>query len=113
MKRGTGDAVSEILSYAYEYSNRNKYFVKLLVAENGTVNPQRRSDKIGSNGYWDYGLCQINKGWHPEIINDKRFFTDWKFQIEKCHELYENGTTFYGKNNIWKVEENKLLTFNE
>jgi len=88
----------------------------LLVAENGTINPDRVSDIVGANGYRDKGLCQINIGYHSHIVFDERF-SDWKWQIEKCYELYENGTIFYGlkkyhNNNNFKKTIDNLLTYN-
>jgi len=77
----------------------------LLKAENGLITPGRRSLTKGKNGYYDYGFCQINKGYHPKIVEDKRFFTDWKWQMNKCLELYHNNTKFYGKKNIPKVKK--------
>ena len=55
----------------------------------------RRSDIIGKNGYYDFGLCQINEGYHPEIVNDPNF-SSVEFQLNKCLELYRGGTVFYG-----------------
>lgn len=55
-----------------------------------------RSYIVGSNGYYDYGLCQINKWYHPEIVNNTKFFTDYKYQIDQCWKLYKWGTRFYG-----------------
>lgn len=104
VKKGAGERVSEVLSYAYEISN-DKRFVKMLVAENGLVT----IDRAGVTG--DIGFCQISPYYHPQITNDKRFLTDWKWQINKCYELYKNGTRFYGLGNIHKVEH--LLEFNK
>ena len=66
-----------------------------MVAENGQVTHDRRSDKIGKNGYYDYGYCQINEGAHYEIVNDERFLSDKEWQIQQCWYLYRIGTTFY------------------
>lgn len=109
-KKGCGDEVNKILSYAYNTTG-DKTFVKLLVAENGTVDPLRKGGLVGVNGFYDYGLCQINQGYHPEIVNDDRFFKSWEWQVEQCFKLWEYGTIFYGEQNIWKVEP--LLTFND
>jgi len=69
----------------------------MLVAENGTIDPNR----VGVTN--DLGLCQISPYYHPEITNDIRF-KDWKWQIKKCYELYKNGVTFYGLNNIHNIK---------
>lgn len=55
-----------------------------------------KSYAVGANGYYDYGLCQINKGYHSKIVNDPRFFTDYKRQLDKCREKFKGGTRFYG-----------------
>jgi len=86
---------NEIMNYAFEISN-DKEFLYLLKAENGEISLNRKS----STG--DYGLCQINKKYHPEIVNDPRFFTDYKFQVDKCFELYKNGTKFYAMDKLKK-----------
>ena len=115
-KNGVSDEVNTILSYAYNISGE-KDFVKTLVAENGTVDPQPKSDIIGANGFSDYGLCQLNRQWHYKFINSEDFKDPFK-QIDYCYGVYQDGmkrgiirTTFYGYNNIHKVEH--LLTFNK
>lgn len=96
-KKGCGDEVNKVLSYAYEVSNKDDKFVKLLISENGTVD----IDRVGVTG--DIGYCQVSPYWHPEITRDPRFLTDWKWQIEQCHKLYSEGTIFYG---LKKYENN-------
>jgi hypothetical protein len=34
-----------------------------------------------------YGFCQINKDYYPDIINDPKFGTDRKWEIEQCKLL--------------------------
>jgi hypothetical protein len=92
----------EYIEYAWQIS-QDPTFLYLLKAENGTLDPTRKSDIIGANGYRDIGICQINIGYHPHIVHDTRF-TDWKWQIQKCYELYKGGTRFYGLSNINKVK---------
>lgn len=79
--------------------------------ENGNMNMQLRSYVVWSNGYYDYGLCQVNKWYHPKIVNDKRFFTDIDFQIENCVKLYRWGTKFYWARHKEKMKKN--LVFNK
>ena len=88
----------EKVLYAWEISKDAK-FIYMLEAENGLWSPLRKSIMIGANGYSDSGLCMINRGYHPHIVNDKRF-SDWKWQLRKCLELYKNGIRFYGLDNI-------------
>ncbi len=73
--------------------------------ENGKMDYKLRSYIIWANGYYDYWLCQINKGYHPKIVNDKRFFTDVDFQISSCVTLYKWGTKFYGAKHKEKMKK--------
>jgi len=91
---------NQYVRMASEISNNDLDFLALLDAENGFWTIDRKSRKVGKNGYYDYGFCQINKGYHSEIVNDKRFFTDAHWQLEQCYNLYKGGTTFYAKKNI-------------
>lgn len=75
-----------------------KKFLYTFEGENGLWTEDRRSRIVGANGYYDYGLCQINKGFHYDIVKNPKFFTDWKWQAEKCIELMKGGTRFYGNN---------------
>lgn len=108
-KKDCGDDVNEVLSYAYEISG-DRDFIKMLVAENGRV----QIDTVGVSG--DIGFCQVAPQFHPEITNDSRFLTDWRWQIEQCYELYKNGTTFYGikhleNDPVFNAKVESLLTF--
>lgn len=86
---------NEIMRYAYRLSN-NKDFLYTLRAENGTIDPNRRSNIIGANGYYDYGLCQLNYQWHSNFI-DSDEFNDWRKQIEYCYEVFKKRPgAFYG-----------------
>ncbi len=78
--------------------------------ENWKMDYKLRSYQIGANGYYDYGLCQINKWYHPKIVNNKDFFTNVDFQIANCVHLYKGGTVFYGAKHKEKMK--KYLTFN-
>ena len=83
------------MQYAYTISN-SKDFLYTLYAENGTIDPQRRSMIIGKNGYYDYGLCQLNYQWHSAFI-DSPDFDDWKKQVDYCWRVYQQRpTAFYG-----------------
>jgi hypothetical protein len=65
-----------------------------FIAE-GDFDENKRSHIKGSNGAYDYGICQINAGYHKEIVSDPRF-QDWHWQLEQCVKLYKGGTKFYG-----------------
>lgn len=100
----------QYIDYAMEISN-DPNFAMLLKAECGSLTVDCRSISVGSNGYYDYGLCQVNKGWHPETVNDPRFFTDYKWQLRECYRLYKGGTRFYGVKRIPLVK--KFFHFEE
>ena len=92
---------------AYEISGCDKNFVYLLEAENGMWDFKRRSEYY-KDGIREpsYGFCQIHAYYHPEIVNDERFFTDQEWQLKKCYELYKDGVEFYGRSKIWKARQN-------
>lgn len=96
------DGRNKYVQYAYNVWWIN--FVALLEAENWRWAINTRSYVVWINWYYDYGFCQINKWRHKNIVNDPRFFTDWKRQIDKCYELYKWWTTFYGAKNISKTK---------
>jgi len=43
----------------------------------------------------DHGICGINDGYKKKIKESPNF-SDWKWQVQKCLELYRGGTRFYG-----------------
>jgi len=67
--------------------------VALLEAENDQWTVDRESHTN------DIGICQINKYWHPWIVNHEKFFDPY-WQIERCLTLYLEGETFYGARGI-------------
>lgn len=94
-KKGWSKEDSYWIQYAYNISDCDKGFIAKMLAENGEVTHDRRSDIIGKNGYYDYGFCQINRGYHKDIVDDPRFLADKEWQIKACYNLWKNGTTFY------------------
>ena len=73
-------------------------------APNQLYNRQKCID--GTQGwFWrehqDWGYCGTGDGYKKHIVDDERFFTDWRWQMGQCWEMYRTGTTFHGKNNIW------------
>lgn len=93
-------------AYAYDISWGDHTFLHLIEAESGWVSLDRKSNTgYWRNGkkYWDFGLAQISEYYHPEIVNDERYFTDYKFQLDKAYELYKGWTVFYWMNNVHKV----------
>jgi len=94
---------NEIINYAYDISN-SKDFIYTLKAENGTLDPKRKSNVRGANGYWDWGLCQLNYQWHSQFI-DSPEFNDWRKQIDYCWEVFKKRpSAFYGYFNRYKVK---------
>lgn len=107
IKRWASSQQQQYIDYAWELSHDPK-FIYTLEAENGLWSIDRQSTYRDKNGRQEpsFGFCQIHKGYHPEIVNDQRFFTDWKWQLETCWRLYKWGTAFYGKNNIARTQKN-------
>lgn len=58
---------------------------------------------LRENSYW---MFQIYWPDHPEIINNPKFQTDWKREMEQAYILYKNWTPFYGPGRISKVTWN-------
>lgn len=83
----------EMQKYASVRSGGNRHFVATLHAENGGWTLGKHK-KANGNGSWDYGLCGFNSTYNMHLIKDPKF-QDWKFQVEKCWEKYQSGTTFY------------------
>lgn len=107
VKKGASEGQQAVVDYAFQISQGDRSFIGLLEAENGLWDFKRQSE-VRYNGKREqsYGLCQIHKSYHKKIVNDKRFFTDWKWQLEQCWELYKQGTPFGGRKNIKKALKN-------
>ena len=98
-KNDVGEDQQQYVRLASEISGNDLTFLALLDAENGLWTP----DRVGVTQ--DVGFCQISPYYHPHITNDPNF-SDPRWQLEKCWELYTGGTTFYGINNVWKTKSN-------
>jgi hypothetical protein len=93
------------MNYAWNRWHDEEFMV-MMKAENGMLNHDRQSLVRDKNGREpSFGFCQIHKGYHPEIVNDPRFFTDPAWQLEQCKRLWDGGTKFYGYIN--KVQREK------
>lgn len=99
-RKGWGEENQEKVQYAYELGGEQ--FVYLLNAENGQWTHKRRHPKIPGTIGTDWGMCGINDYYHPTIVNNALFFTDWKWQMNQCYRIWKGGTTFYGARNIHK-----------
>jgi hypothetical protein len=86
----------EALKLASEVSGNNLDFVRLITAENGNMGHTDQS-KVVKNGVREpsFGYCQIHRYYHPQTVNDERFFTDKRWQMEQCFQKWSTGTTFY------------------
>lgn len=89
----------EALKLASEVSNNNLDFVRLITSENGNMGFKDQSKvphPTGPNGREDsWGYCQIHNQWHFKLIQDERFFTNKRWQMEQCFRLWSGGTKFY------------------
>jgi len=107
VKIGASQAQNDLIAYAWE-KYQDKMFIYLIEAESGVVN--KRSQRKGSNGHYDYGYMQINDGYHKAIVGAKEFkinddsVEQGKYQIDIGYKLYKGGTKFYG---LDKLRNNK------
>ena len=106
------DKQNMYMNYAYEISGHDKDFLYLLRAENGNIDPFTRSSYINAAGHREpsYGFCQVHSRFHPDVVGDERFFTDWRWQLRECYRLYKGGTVFYAWPHRWK--QIKFFNFN-
>lgn len=98
------DEINEKVKYAFEIWLEDKRFIGTLEAENSSWSIDRRSNTWYMRKwkkYYDYWFCQISEYYHPKIVHDPKFFTDWKWQIRVCYVLYQKWTKFYGMSK-WK-----------
>ena len=88
--------VQQYVQYAYQIWGMD--LVTLIDCENGTWNMYRQSEvkkkKKREKSFW---LCQISQVYHPEIVNTDEFWNSWKWQLDRCKELMNWGTAFYGR----------------
>lgn len=101
----------KIVKKAWQISGGNKDFLLTLRGENGTFNPHRQSDVKNKNGVRErsYGICQIHKPSHSDIINDSRFFTDIDWQIEQCWKMFKQSPYQF---NAYRVRHKQEQYFN-
>ena len=89
-KNTAGEDQNQYVRIAAEISNNDLDFLATVEGENDLWTPDRKhTDGIG------HGFCGISYPWHKEIIEDPRFLTDPRWQLEQCWRLYSGGTRFY------------------
>lgn len=114
VKIGASDEVQEMLSLAWDVSGGDKEFIYMIETENSQWRADRQSEVYlrWDNGdvvvcrkdNWadeckreqSFGFCQIHKLYHPDTVNDKRFFTDERWQMEQCYSKFIGGAAFFG-----------------
>ena len=106
-----GDQENKILTEAYKKTG-DKEFVKMLVAENGRVDPSRQSDAIAKSGSRElsWGICQIHCPSHEDLCGGRTYptnpdFWNWEWQVNECYKLWKGGTTFYAYNRLGRDKE--------
>lgn len=86
--------VQEMANYAYKIGWENLLY--LVSCENWWWDIDLQSKVMANwNREESYWLCQISKNYYSDIVNDKRFFTDWKRQLDECWKLRKQWTLFY------------------
>ena len=82
------------VQYAYEVWWMD--LVLLMECENGNWNMYQQSTVVRNwkreDSWW---LCQIHRPDHKEIVNNPLFWSDYKWQIDRCKELMEWKTLFF------------------
>ena len=73
------DTQVKYIDYAWAISC-NEEFLYTLKGENGAISHDRKHPKQPGSVGTDWGFCGTNDYWQKAKINDKRFFTDWKWQ---------------------------------
>lgn len=89
------DEQNEKIAYAYKISGYDIDFIYTLNGENGLWTHDRIHDSSANTIGVDMGFG-INSYFHPEIVTDPKFWSDWRWNIDRTYQLYANNTTFYG-----------------
>jgi len=95
VKLGGTPEQNEKIKYAWEISGYDLDFIYTLNGENAKWTHDRVHDNSANTVGTDLGFG-VNSYFHPEIIGDKRFFSDWKWQLDRVYQLYSGGVAFYG-----------------
>ena len=88
--------VQQYVQYAYEVWWMD--LVTLIECENWSRNPTKQSEVVKNwqreRSFW---FCQTSQIYHPEIVNTDSFWNDWEWQLDRCKELMNWWTAFYGR----------------
>lgn len=99
-----GDA-NTYIQYACDISWWDVDFILMLQKENGSRDYKRQSNWmknwVREKSFW---FCQVMYTYHKGVydnlpynrIQESRFLTDWKYQMDVCWTKYKNWTRFYG-----------------
>jgi hypothetical protein len=108
------DERQKLVKYAYKIGGKD--FLLTILAENSTMQIDRKSIIVGSNWYSDYWLCQINIWYHPEILSNWKNwkkFKDWFYdpykQLDYCQKLFSWWVRFYWYDKRHTVKKNILF----
>lgn len=93
---GHSQEQQEVINLAWEVSKGDMRFIYLLTAENGEFTYRRIHNPINNSVGVDHGLCGVNDYYHSAIVENQRFFTDIRWQMQQCYDLYTGGTRFWG-----------------
>lgn len=87
---------TKIINYAYEISDGDMDFVLTLKAENGWFDMYQQSN-VYQNGKREdsWGLCQLNRRRHKNVVDNPLFRESRKYQVDVCWEKYKGWTKFY------------------
>ena len=91
-KIGATPQQQEYIDYAWTITGNDdpydKWFIWTLEAENGDWNPLRQSTVAGEDSW---GFCQIHRPSHPDIYQNPKMFSDWKWQMDTCYQMWERA----------------------
>lgn len=96
------------LNILYKKGWYDKDMILTFLAENWNMDLKLKSYIVWKNGYRDIWLCQINIGYHQEIVKHPNFFT-FDYQAKKCVELYKGWTRFYGYDVRSRMQKNIIF----
>lgn len=123
LKNGTPEQ-NEVLNYAWEIS-QDEDFLCTILGENAQLTHDRKHNYEHSLCWtWDAWATKrppnqkwcnaqpdentfrrvhtdwafgISDGYYRWIVEDERFFSDWKWNLEQTYKLWAGGTRFYGE----------------